>query len=343
MVSAQHRREGVVFLAERGVSERRGCALMSTARSSLGYESRREEKDGPLTARLREVAGKKKRFGYRMAWAKLRREGMRVNHKRVYRLWKEAGLGLPRKRRRRRGKKGAVPLQAEHPNHVWTYDFVHDATADGRKLRCLTLVDEFTRRGLDIEINRRMPAKSALQVLLRAFEQYGAPTYLRSDNGPEFIAKSIRRGLAERGVTTHYIDPASPWQNAYGESFNATFRLDCLNFELFHSVAEAQVIAETWRIEYNTERPHSSLGYLTPEEFYTKWVNNDTSPVGALPPHPRSLARCGLPDDKEKAEPKPCPSVQSPTPALGALSSGALSSGRAKPTLAQTQETSYNE
>ena len=343
-MSAPQRRDGVSFLSERGVSQRRGCALMSTARSSLGYESSRQVKDAALTVRLCEMAGKKKRDGYRMVWAKLRREGMHVNHKRIYRLWKQAGLCLPRKRKRRRGRKGTVPLQAKYPNHVWTYDFVQDATADGRKLRCLTLLDEFTRRSLTIEVNRRMPAKSVLEVLLLAFERYGMPVYLRSDNGPEFIAKLIRLALAERGVNTHYIDPGSPWQNAFGESFNDKFRSECLNLELFSSLAEAQVIIETWRIEYNTERPHSSLGYLTPEEFHTKWQRRDTSPVGALPPYPRSFAHCGLPDKPttEKAGPEPCPSVQSPAPALGSLSSGALSSKRAITTVPHLEKTSYN-
>ena len=263
---------------------------MSTARSGLRYAPRQRVKDTALVARLCEMAGKKKRDGYRRVWARLRREGMRVNHKRVYRLWKQAGLCLPRKRKRRRGKKGAVPLQAAYPNHVWTYDFVQDATADGRTLRCLTLIDEFTRRSLSLEVNRGMPSTKVLEALLFAFERYGMPVYLRSDNGPEFIAKIIRRALAERGVTTYYIDPGSPWQNAFGESFNDKFRGECLNLELFHSVAEAQVITEIWRIEYNTERPHSSLGYLTPEEFFTKWLTNDTSPVGALPPHPPGAA-----------------------------------------------------
>ncbi|GMW03856.1 MAG: hypothetical protein AMXMBFR84_49900 [Candidatus Hydrogenedentota bacterium] len=205
-----------------------------------------------------------------MLWAKLRREDMRVNHKRVYRLWKLADLCLPHKHKRQLATRGAVPLGADFPHHVWTYDFVQDATADGRRLRCLTLVDEFTRRCLDIEINRRMPSKKVLDVLLRAFERYGTPVCLRSDNGPEFIAKALKRELAARGVHAHYIDPESPWQNAFGECFNGTFRSECLDLELFHSVAEAQVIAETWRVEYNTERPHSSLDYLTPEEFYAK-------------------------------------------------------------------------
>lgn len=345
MVSAQQRREGVAFLEKRGLSKRRGCALMQTARSGLSYTSQRAEQDAVLTARLRELANKKKRDGYRMAWAKLRREGLRVNHKRVYRLWKQAGLCLARKRKRRRGTKGAVPLAAEYPHHVWTYDFVQDATSDGRKLRCLTLMDEFTRIGLDIEINRRMPAKKVLEVLLQAFERYGTPAYVRSDNGPEFIAKLLTRALADCGVATHHIDPGSPWQNAFGESFNGTFRSECLDLELFHSVAEAQVIAETWRIEYNTERPHSSLGYLTPQEFYTKWQNNDATPVGALPPHPRSLALCGLPSRQEekKAEREPCLLVQPPASALGSLSSGALSSGQATITLPQNERNSYND
>jgi putative transposase len=330
MVSAPQRREAVAFLGQRGVSERRSGALANIGRSSLKYDAACLADDEALCARLVALAQAKRRCGYRGAWAALRREDLRINHKRVYRLWKRCGLGLPRKRKRVRGAKGKVPLAATHPGHVWTYDFVCDATVDGRRLRCLTLIDEFTRECIAIEVDRRLPATRVIEVLARTFEQHGAPAYLRSDNGPEFIAKALRRWLAERGVATHYIEPGSPWQNAYGESFNGTFRGDCLNMEVFHSLAEAQVLIELWRAEYNQERPHMSLGYLTPAEFAEKWRTRDATPIGALPLRRASLSLLGLADGEqtERAGPAPRPSAQSPATALGALSSGALSSAR---------------
>lgn len=197
----------------------------------------------------------------------LRRAGEVVNHKRVRRVWCACGLQVPRRKRRRRGNPGSVPLKAERPNHVWTYDFMQDATQDGRKLRFLNVEDEFTRQGLAIAVGRHMPAKEVISVLERLFLERGAPEYLRSDNGPEFIAKEVQQWLDKQGVKTHYIDPGSPWQNAFCESFNGKFRDECLNMEVFRTVIEARVIAEQWRCHYNSQRPHSSLGYLTPNEY----------------------------------------------------------------------------
>jgi transposase InsO family protein len=212
----------------------------------LRYKPRLQAKNEELTKRLQAIARKHKRYGYRRAWDTLRRKGEKVNRKRVHRLWKQEGLSVPRRTKRRRAKGGAVPLQAERPNHVWTYDFMQDATADGRRLRVLTLKDEFTRLSPAIAADRRIPAASVIGVLESAFAEHGAPQYLRSDNGPEFIAKAVRQWLAERGVKTHYIDPGSPWQNAYGESFNNSLRDECLNLEVFHSLAEARVLIEQW-------------------------------------------------------------------------------------------------
>ncbi len=186
-----------------------------------------------------------KRYGYRRVWALLRRKGKRVNLKRVYRLWKESGLGLPRRRPRKRARLGgAVPLQALYPKQVVTYDFILDETVDGRKLRFLTLLDEFTRESPAIAVDRRMPAWRAIEVLERTFQTRGWPGWLRSDNGPEFIARKVREWLEARGVKAHYFDPGSPWQNAYGESFNDKFRGEFLNLEFFETVAEAEVSSD---------------------------------------------------------------------------------------------------
>jgi putative transposase len=197
---------------------------------------------------------------------------LRVNHKRVHRLWKQIGLQCSVRRKRKRSQHpGSVPQEATHPNHVWTYGFVFDTTSDSRTLKFLTLVDEFTRECLAIKVERRLPATAVIEILEQVFTERGVPEYLRSDNGPELIAKAIQRRLKQRQVQTHYIDPGRPWQNAYGESFNGKFRDECLNMEVFYSMAEATTIVETWRHSYNEERPHSSLSYQTPAEFAVAW------------------------------------------------------------------------
>jgi putative transposase len=271
LVTAQQRREGVKYFMEQGLTIARCCALVELGRSSFYYQAE-EDGDEELLSKLRQIAREHKRYGYRRAWALLRREGQRVNIKRIHRLWKKAGLGLPRKRLRKRLRKGTgTPLQALYPNHVWTYDFMEDATMDGRKLRILTVVDEFTRESLAIVVERSMTSEQVIEVLRRLFAQRGAPEYLRSDNGPEFIAQAVQEWLASRGTKPYYIDPGCPWQNPYGESFNDKLRTECLNMELFGSLAEAKIEIERWRRAYNRERPHSSLGYQTPQEYRAAW------------------------------------------------------------------------
>lgn len=273
MVSARQRREGVRFLTVWGLSERRSCALVQIGRSSCRYQAHPRD-DRTLVRKLRCIAKRYKRYGYRRAWAKLVRRGERINPKRVYRIWRQEGLARRIRKRKPRGQQaGSVPLHAEYPNHVWTYDFMADTTRDGRKLKILTVLDEFTRESIAIEVERRMPAPAVIAVLERAFAQYGLPVYLRSDNGPEFVARAVKAWLAKQGVSTYYIEPGSPWQNAFGESFNDKLRDECLNMEVFGSLTEAKVILNQWRHYYNTRRPHSSLGYLTPLEYKTHWAS----------------------------------------------------------------------
>jgi putative transposase len=327
-MTASQRRAGAEALETRGVSQRRACVLVGLSRSGRRYRSQRGP-DEALEKRVRELARKHGRYGYLRVWALLRREGQQVNRKRVHRLWRKLGLQVPRRRRKKRyARQGGVPLQAQHPNHVWTWDFVYDTTADGRTLRCLTVADEFTREGLAIRTQRRFPAVRAVEVLAELVAERGAPVFLRSDNGPEFIAAKLRAWLAERGIRSHYIEPGSPWQNAYGESFNGKFRDECLNLEVYDTTAEAQAVHERFRQHYNTERPHSSLGYATPVQFRDQWLAGQAEVApGAMVSLPLSGPNMRPQTNGRGAWPRP--HVRPPASALGSLSSVALSSAQA--------------
>lgn len=222
------------------------------------------------------LAHRHRRFGYRRIAVVLnRQESVKVNVKRVHRLWKEEGLGLKRRgpKRRSYGPKGAVVNRAGRPNHVWTYDFVEDRTARGGKLKLLCVVDEFTRQCHAIRVEKRMGSQHVIQTLEWLFKLHGRPEHLRSDNGPEFIAHTVQHWLAAQSTGTIYIEPGSPWQNPYIESFNDKLRNECLNQEVFANGQEAREVIETWRRDYNEQRPHSSLGYLTPDQFAARWRN----------------------------------------------------------------------
>jgi len=319
------------MLKHEGVSERRACHLARIGRSSFRYQLHPRD-DRELAERLKQIANKHKRYGYRRAWALLRRDGETVNHKRVWRVWNKEGLQVPRQRRKRRGGSGgSVPCKALYPNHVWTYDFIHDWCEHGQKLKMLTVLDEFTRECFRIEVGRSIRARDVIRVMAHIFALRGRPEYLRSDNGPEFIAEALSKWLAETGTGTIHIEPGKPWQNAFEESFHGSFRDECLNMEVFCSPKHAQVIVEKWRIHYDQDRPHSSLGYLTPVEFRQAWEQQN---AGALR-RPRSLALSGAPEgqQKERQDAWSCPSVRSPASALGSLSSVALSSKRALATV----------
>jgi putative transposase len=260
----------VKHLREKGkCSERRGCELVGTTRSGMGYRPRVAPDDLELRERMRELARKHPREGYRRVWARLRREGQRVNKKRVHRLWKAESLSLARgrKRRRRRGPKGLIVRRAGYPRHVWSYDIIEDRTERGGRLRILCVVDEYTRECLAIRVERSVTGAIVAETLEWLFLVHGVPAYIRSDNGGEFIAGVVQKWLAESGCRTLYITPGSPWENPYIESFQGKLRDECLNREVFYNGREAQVIVEEWRREYNGDRPHSSLGYATPAEF----------------------------------------------------------------------------
>ena len=219
-------------------------------------------------ARIIALASKYGRYGYRRITALLRREGWRVNHKRIERLWRQEGLKVP-KRQPKRGRLwlndgSCVRLRPQHRNHVWSYDFVQTRTREGRALRLLTLIDEFTRECLAIDAERKIRSDDVLHRLARLFVMRGVPSHIRSDNGPEFTARAVREWLRRVGVNTLFIEPGSPWENGYVESFNGKLRDELLDREIFDTVFEAKVLIERWRIDYNTHRPHSALGYRPP-------------------------------------------------------------------------------
>ncbi len=268
MVSAQARREQVHFARRRGLSSRRACALLQVARSTLRYTSRMAARDQALRLQLEAVAQAHPRYGYRRVWAVVRADGSAVNVKRVYRIWRAAGLCLPKRRPRRRVRgTGLRPLPAQHPNHIWAYDFVHDRCANGQKLKILTVIDEWTRECLALEVAGRISATRVLAVLDRLIARYGAPQFVRSDNGPEFVATAVKAWFAQHKLCTTYIDAGKPWQNGANESFNGKLRDECLNLEWFQHRVEARVVMEQWRCQYNEQRPHSSLGYRTPAQM----------------------------------------------------------------------------
>lgn len=221
-----------------------------------------------MTADIVELAKRYGRYGYRRITALLRRAGWVVNAKRVERIWRQEGLKVPRKQPKRGrlwlNDGSCIRLRPERPNHVWAYDFVADRTHDGRGFRMLTVIDEFTRESLAVEARRSFKAQDVLEVLAELFIQRGPPEHIRSDQGPEFVAKAVRSWLGRLGVQTLFIEKASPWENGYNESFNGKLRDELLNGEIFYSLREAQILIEAWRRHYNTVRPHSALGYRPP-------------------------------------------------------------------------------
>jgi putative transposase len=268
MVSALARRRQVHFARSRGLSYRRACALLSVARSGMHYRSRREARDAPALAKMRELSDQYPRYGYRMIRIFMGRAGYAMSPGRAQRLWRTAGLQVPRRRPRRRlAASRPRPSPATGPNHIWTYDFVFDACANGQQFKCLTVVDEYTHEALAIEVDSSIRGRRVIEVLSRLVSVHGSPRVLRSDNGPEFVSAAVLRWLAEERIDTAFIAPGKPWQNATGESFNGRFRDECLSQEWFRNRREAKVVIENWRRHYNEVRPHSSLDYLTPTQF----------------------------------------------------------------------------
>lgn len=265
------KREAVQFLLGGGLSVQRACALLQLHRSTFLYTAHPRD-DAPLVARMQTLAAHNPRYGYRRIDALLN-QTERVNHKRVKRLWRKHRLQVPRVVRKRLRRERPARLQAAYPGHIWAYDFVEDALADGRKLYILTVMDEFTREGLALDVALTTSAERVIGVVTALIAQHGAPGNLRSDNGAEFVAKAVQMWLVECGVATLYIDPGKPWQNGKEERFNGTVRDECLNLHVFNSLAEACVRLNAFRDHYNTARPHSRLGYLSPLAFKKAWFD----------------------------------------------------------------------
>lgn len=275
MVGVGERREAAALMMRIGVSERRSCGLLGLERKSYRYEPRERVRD-PIVEKIKELSLKYPRFGYRRIWAMLRRTGEAVNIKRVHRWWKKLKLQLARKRPKRRRFEVVVPLpKATRPNEIWTYDFVFDQVVSGRKLKMLNLVDEFTRECLAIEIASSITSAKVRHMLERVCRERGFPAHIRSDNGSEFIADALKDWFAANGIAPVYTEPGKPWQNGKCESFNGKLRDELLNRRWFSSMWEARVVIESWRKFYNNERPHSSLGYRTPEEFRREYDRKD--------------------------------------------------------------------
>ena len=270
MVGPSQKRRAVKAVIEQGLgTTAEACHALELARSSYYHNSAMSNESRTWQKEIVSLSQAHPRYGYRRVTALLRRDGHEINGKRVQRVRRKEGLQVSKKQRRmrRRGLSTAQRQRATRVNHVWSWDFVEDQTENGTRFRVLTLIDEHTRESLAMHAGWSIRAVDVIAVVEAAMERYGAPTHLRSDNGPKFIAYAIQDWLRERNVKTIYITPGSPWENASIESFHDKLRDECLNREIFGSLMEARVVIEQWRVEYNVERPHSSLGYKTPEEF----------------------------------------------------------------------------
>ena len=280
-----------------GVSQRRACRVLDQPRSTQRYQPQIADDEPALVAAMHVLVRRHPRYGYRRIWAKLRQDGWSVNRKRVYRLWKREGFKVPKKQRKKRrlgcSDNSCVRRASRCKDDVWTWDFIHDRDAAGRPLKWLSLVDEYTRECLLLEVDRSIKATDVVQWISEVMLIRGVPGHIRSDNGPEFIAKAIRDFLAAAGVETLYVEPGSPWENGYAESFHSRLRDELLDAEIFEDLRTAKALAAHWKNEYNHRRPHSSLGYRTPASFAASLSG---PPVGAAPLPPALTAADPLPE-----------------------------------------------
>jgi transposase InsO family protein len=255
------------------VSERRACKVVGQVRSTQRYRIRTADDEGVLTSRIVELATQYGRYGYRMIAGLLKNEGWRVNHKRVERIWRREGLKVPKKQPKRKRlwlhDGSCIRLRPQYKEHVWSYDFLMTRTHDGRQVKILTLIDEYTRECLSIRVDRKIKSEDVVKELSTLFITRGIPEHIRSDNGSEFTAIAVREWLEGLGVRTLFIEPGSPWENGYIVSLNGKLRDELLNGEIFTTLLEAKVLIENWRREYNEIRPHSALGVEVKKSVYS--------------------------------------------------------------------------
>jgi transposase InsO family protein len=256
-----------------GISERHACAALGVHRSSIRRSPQKADDEEALTQDILRLCQQYGRYGYRRVTSLLRTEGWRVNHKRIERIWREQGLKVPQKQPKRKrlylNDGSCIRLRPLYPNHVWSYDFVSDRLTNGKKIKMLTVIDEYTRKCLTIRVGYQLKSDDVIDVLSTLFLTQGIPEYIRSDNGSEFTAQVLQDWLKDLAVKTAYIEPGSPWENGFNERFNGSLRDECLNLEYFHTLEEARVIIGEWMNEYNHIRPHSSLGYRPPAPLVT--------------------------------------------------------------------------
>jgi putative transposase len=292
-VSPSRKRTATDDLQEQfSVSERKACKVLEQPRSTQRYDAKPRDDEPALVKRILETARRRPRWGYRrLAW-QLREEAWQISDTRVYRLWRREGLKVPQKKRKRRrlgrSENGCVHRRAEHKDHVWCWDFVFDHTTTGSQLKWLSIVDEHTRECLALKVSRSITSEDVIDTLAELFAMRGVPKCIRSDNGPEFIAQALRRWLKQVDVETLYIEPGSPWENGYAESFHGRLRDEFLAMEAFESLSAATRLTKEWREDYNHHRPRSSLGYVTPTEFAARCAASapaSATPQPALPQH----------------------------------------------------------
>jgi len=296
-VSPSRKREAVRKLtSEFGISERRACRVLDQPRASQRYQITVRGDEAALAKRMLELARKHPRYGYRFITAKLRQEGWPVNRKRVYRLWRRERLKVPQKKRKKRrlgtSENACHRRRAERKDHVWCWDFIFDRTASGSPLKWLSIEDEYTRECLCLKVARSMTSEDVIDTLAELFAMRGVPEHIRSDNGPEFIARAIQRWLEHVEVKTLYIAPGAPWENGYAESFHSRFRDEFLATEVFENLAAARKLTMAWKEDYNHYRPHSSLGYLTPVEFAARCTASAPKLLSATPQATSPLQQC---------------------------------------------------
>lgn len=282
MVTPSARLKAARHLVESlSMSVRMACKIVGIARSTYYYEPKARAENERILRELHRLAKRFPRYGYQRMTQKLKQQGWRVNRKRVQRLWREAGLKVYKKaiKRKRIGASTRERQEALYPNHVWSWDFLFDRTANGRLIKILNIVDEYSRFNIHLEAKRNFSGNDVVCALGTAMVRYGIPGCIRSDNGSEFIASRVKDWLEDNGIGIQYIDPASPWQNPYVESLNGRLRDECLNRELFSSLLEAQIVLEDWRKEYNTKRPHSGIDFQTPGEIFERFI-----PTGSMEP-----------------------------------------------------------